>query len=163
MDNETSSSSHEAALKRRSANYTFSEKEKLINIIQGYKDIIENKKTDSVSIKCKKETWQKICAEFNAASPNLQYRPVESLKKCYEKQKEDLRKRYANAKKELYTTGGGPQIKNDNPLDDLLMSCINTKSDKGLGSSYDSNSVPQVSKKIKLFFCSPLLLVLTKA
>lgn len=127
--------------KKRAPNYTNNEKELLLNIIEHHKHIIENKKTDGVSVKEKKETWQKICQQFNTSSPNLYYRQVESLKKFYEKMKEELRKKTAEIKKELYKTGGGqgPGSQN-NQQDDLLMSIINKKSVLGLGSKFDSDS-----------------------
>lgn len=132
----------EASSRKRAPNYTLAEREHLLNIINRYKSIIENKKTDGVSVQNKKDCWQKVCEEFNAASPSYFHRPIDSLKKFYDKQKEELRKRYAHEKKERYKTGGGPEMKND-LKDDLLMAIINQKSVKGLDSPFDSDSLSQ--------------------
>lgn len=144
-------SEHEASSRKRAPNYTVPERERLLNIVERYKSIIENKKTDGVSVKDKKDCWQKVSEEFNAASPSYFYRSIDSLKKFYEKQKEELRKRYALEKKELYKTGGGPEIKNV-LQDDLLMAIVNEKSVKGLDNPFDSDSLSQ--RKVCGKFCS---------
>lgn len=129
--------------KKRAPNYSHPEKELLLNIIESFKETIENKKTNGVSVHEKKEAWRKICEKFNAASPNLHYRPAESLKKYYDKLKEDLRKRCALKKKELYKTGGGPELNGKDEMgDEFLMSIINKKTVVGLNSQFDCDREP---------------------
>ncbi|CAG9763448.1 unnamed protein product [Ceutorhynchus assimilis] len=143
MEQEQNPCQDTSSSKKRAPNYANNEKEYLLNLIEKYKNIIENKKTDGVSVKEKKETWEKICQEFNSASPSLHYRPMESLKKTYEKMKEEIRKKTAELKKELYKTGGGPgpcpEPNKNSRHDELLMSIMSKKSVFGLGSQFDSN------------------------
>lgn len=54
--------------KRSSKHFTPTEKKLLVQILQKYKDIIENKKTDGSSVKAKIESWKKITDEFNSSS-----------------------------------------------------------------------------------------------
>ena len=54
--------------KLRSKNFTETEKETLIEVVNRYKDIIECKKTDGCSAPKKTTTWDKIAQEFNATS-----------------------------------------------------------------------------------------------
>lgn len=64
----------------RSSNFTPNEKVLLINIIARYKNVIENKKTDSVTTQEKMNVWAKITKEFNASSTNCP-RSIECLKR----------------------------------------------------------------------------------
>ncbi|CAH1100913.1 unnamed protein product [Psylliodes chrysocephalus] len=129
----------------RAPNYTYKEKEILLNIILQYKEIIENKKTNGVAINEKKETWTKIWEEFNAASPSLVPRPLESIKKYYDKLKEDLRKRKGDLKKELYKTGGGvSNIPNELPGDELLLSIVHEHTVYGMNTNFDSDGPAEV-------------------
>lgn len=50
----------------RSANTTTAEREVILQLVQKYKDIIENKRTDAVTSLHKEKVWQKIASEFNA-------------------------------------------------------------------------------------------------
>lgn len=56
--------------RKRSTNFTNNDKCVLINIVAKYKQVIENKKTDSVTAKEKGETWEKIALEFNSSGPS---------------------------------------------------------------------------------------------
>lgn len=62
----------------------FSENERmlLVNIIEDYKDIIECKKTDGVSIRKKQETWEKISNIYN--SHDVCKRDTKQLRKLWE-------------------------------------------------------------------------------
>lgn len=50
----------------RKKNFTVFEKKLLPNVLLQYKDVIENNKTDAVSMKTKIKTWEKVAAEFNS-------------------------------------------------------------------------------------------------
>lgn len=126
--------------RNRSANYTTGEKELLLSLVSKYKDIIENKKTDGVSLNEKIKTWDDITREFNGQAPNSIYRSVESLKKFYDNQKKTLRKRVGEERKDMYTTGGGTAKTHTDSLDDLLLSIINEKTVFGLKNPFDSNA-----------------------
>lgn len=83
--------------RQRSSNYTPEEKTILLSLIAKYKDIIENRKTDSCSWKRKEQAWKIITAEFNNLNDN-KYRPIDSLKKCYKNSKKNIRKIVADHK-----------------------------------------------------------------
>lgn len=127
--------------RQRGANFTKHEENIAFSIILKHKNIVENKKTDAVSIEDKKKAWQKIISEFNAISPNNCERAVESLKKMYENRKKELRKDKASERQQLLLTGGGPVIKIDESQD-LLLSIVNEKSIFGEEPFMDSDSVP---------------------
>lgn len=46
--------------KKRSPNFTFKEKEVLLSVIRAHKNVIENKKTDAVSVHDKNRAWFEI-------------------------------------------------------------------------------------------------------
>ena len=50
----------------RSANTTAVEREMVLQLVQKYKDVIENKRTDAVTSAHKEKVWQRIATEFNA-------------------------------------------------------------------------------------------------
>ena len=52
--------------RKRSSNFSKFEGEVLVDLAMKYKHIIENKRTDGVTIKKKSETWMKIQNEFNS-------------------------------------------------------------------------------------------------
>ncbi|KAI4469770.1 hypothetical protein MML48_1g19026 [Holotrichia oblita] len=125
----------------RSVNFTESEKEVLVLIINKYKDIVENKKTDNVSNSEKTTAWQNIAKEFNSQSPNFVTRSVESLKKYYDNLKKGMRKRAARERSEMYKTGGGKADTNISKGDELLLSLINKKTIYGYESPWDSDQL----------------------
>ncbi|KAJ3662241.1 hypothetical protein Zmor_006597 [Zophobas morio] len=94
-----SSSSSKAP--KRSKNFTGHEKSELTQIIQRYAHIIENKKTDAVSVKQKLNCWEEIKTEFNAVTTEGP-RDVQSLKTFYQNTKRSLKKERAEKNKETY-------------------------------------------------------------
>ncbi|XP_069705819.1 myb/SANT-like DNA-binding domain-containing protein 3 isoform X1 [Periplaneta americana] len=78
----------------------------LLNIIESFMHIIENKKTDSVWVKQKEEAWKKIASEFNEATYGVARTP-QQLKIAYENYKRRTNKLAADDKAELYKSGGG--------------------------------------------------------
>lgn len=130
----------------RSANFSSEEKILIINIITKYKDVVENKKTDTVSLNEKTAAWNKITDEFNAISPNNIFRTPESIKKFFNNKKKEVRKIAAEEKKEITLTGGGIAQKFvKDSSHDLVLSLINKKSVYGLNNPFDSDSLPQPS------------------
>ncbi|KAI4468155.1 myb/sant-like dna-binding domain [Holotrichia oblita] len=51
--------------KIRCTNFTSSEKDLLLNIVQHYTHIIENTKTDAVSVQEKNKTWELVAQDYN--------------------------------------------------------------------------------------------------
>lgn len=63
---------------------TFSPREKilLVNLINSYKHIVENKQTDCVSLRKKNEAWEKVCGLYNAH--DVTKRTTKQLKKLWD-------------------------------------------------------------------------------
>lgn len=131
-----------ASGKERAPNYTNEEKITLLNIISNYKNIIECKKTDTVTWKDKEVAWVKVTEEFNAICPNLIKRTKKSIQKFYENKKKEVRKAVSNNRNELLKTGGGkPEPNNNNdPSQEILLNIINQKSVFGLKNNFDGDS-----------------------
>lgn len=136
--------------RNRSCNFTITEKTYLFGLVAKYKHILENKKTDAVTNQDKLNTWEKVSREFNSLSPGNVQRQTEVLKRFYENQKKELRRRCANIKMHNRGTGGGPPLleKIKHPTDDLLLSIINEKTVCGMnppfGGDVDSDSEDEV-------------------
>lgn len=128
----------------RSANYTEREKELLFSLVFKYKNIIENKRTDGVTVQEKKQVWEKVALQFNSASPGMVPRTPESLKKFYENKKKVIRKDMAKERCELYKTGGGPAPSTiANPKKNVILSIINPKSVFGLNNDFDGDRLAE--------------------
>ncbi|PSN40506.1 hypothetical protein C0J52_05249 [Blattella germanica] len=69
-------------------------------------DVIENKKTDSISNKQRAESWEKVSLCFNALQDSGP-RTAEQLKNAYDCIKRKARKDQSLDKVEIYKTGGG--------------------------------------------------------
>ncbi|GLV46111.1 uncharacterized protein CBL_07178, partial [Carabus blaptoides fortunei] len=133
------------AIKKRNANYTTDERILLLNLVNKYKKIIENKKTDAISVKQKNEIWSKKEKEFNTEAPNNVYRNDDSLHKYYINLKKNTREKVANIKTQQYKTGGGvSEIRDDDPAFDLTLSLINDKTVYGLRNEFDSDNITDI-------------------
>lgn len=64
--------------KKRAPNYNTNEKEVLLSLVEKYKKLVENKKTDSVMVSEKNQAWFKITEKFNSVTPNNVFRPTKS-------------------------------------------------------------------------------------
>lgn len=69
-----------------------------------HKDILENKRSDSVTSKDKEYYWKTIEKKFNAIS-STDFRSSEVLKSCWDNLKKKTRKFFAEEKIKLYKTG----------------------------------------------------------
>lgn len=151
--------SHQNERKKRSANFTHNETMLLMSLISDFKNIIENKKTDGVSVQEKNHTWKKITAAFNSVCPESRYRTMESLKKLYDNKKRDTRKEKAEERKEILLTGGGvPKKTIKDPTQDLILSIVDPLTVIG-GTSYygsDSKPLPNNSKQNEGYFAFEL-------
>lgn len=88
----------------RSPNLLKSEKEVLMDLVQEHFRIIENKKTDAVSVQEKNDEWDKIATGFNATSL-VYHRTAENLKSAWENLKKTAKKAGAAQKGEIFKTG----------------------------------------------------------
>lgn len=95
---------------KRSANFTSKEETILLSLVKKYKDILENKKTDSKINKNKLECWKQIEIEFNNDSGQI-FRDTLILRKKYDNLKKRTKKKFADEKCYALGTGGGPPQK----------------------------------------------------
>ena len=92
-----------------SGNFSKADRRALVFLIRDneFNLIIENKKTDGLSTKKKKEMWGKIAKMNNAVTSSSQ-RTINQLKNCWKKLKQRAETEAANRCQQLRTTGGGP-------------------------------------------------------
>lgn len=50
----------------RGKNFNEGDKQRLLEVINNFRSVIENKKTDQVTVKEKVEAWNEIAEEFNS-------------------------------------------------------------------------------------------------
>ncbi|KAK6490692.1 hypothetical protein HHUSO_G5309 [Huso huso] len=89
--------------------FSIFEKNLLSNLIldnKNYKVIIENKKTDNITLARKESTWAKISAEFNFHS-GVNCREQKQLKLLYKNLKAKAKKDVSREKREQHMTGCG--------------------------------------------------------
>lgn len=92
---------------KRSPNFTSKEETILLSLVKKYKDILENKMTDSKINKNKLECWKQIEREFNNESGQI-FRDMSILRKKYDNLKKRTKKKFADEKFHALGTGGGP-------------------------------------------------------
>lgn len=92
------------SVKKRISNFSNLEKLKLVELIEQERNIIENKKTDNISIKDKENCWMNITREFNSDCIS-EHRDMNCLKNCWDNLKKKTRKHYAEIRSELFKTG----------------------------------------------------------
>ncbi|RVE48495.1 hypothetical protein evm_006806 [Chilo suppressalis] len=127
--------------RKRSPNWLSSEKELLLSLVEFHFNIIENKKTDRVTIKSKLAQWQIIADQYNSRTSHC-FRKAENLKAQWESMKKVARKDAANNRRHMIRTGGGsplPPKKEDPFLQRIL--CLISTSAVGLFNPYDSDSI----------------------
>lgn len=83
--------------RERSKNYLEEEKENLLIIMEDFKDIVENKKTDAVSSKIKTEAWNKIAEWYNSTAKTGVRNGIQ-LKLLYDNLKKTAKKHKADEK-----------------------------------------------------------------
>lgn len=128
-----------AKSRKRATNFSNSEKALLVNIVARHKDIIENKKTDGVTVAQKNEAWDAITREFNSSNAGTT-RDLESLRRNYENRKKLLRQNMAKQRRELYRTGGGvAPVVTKEPGDEILMAIVNEKTIAGIENRFDGD------------------------
>ncbi|CAG9763569.1 unnamed protein product [Ceutorhynchus assimilis] len=88
--------------KKRCNNFTSTETDILVGLVEDFEDILECKKTDTVTNSMKEAEWQKMESRFNALSGTA--RTAKMLRSKWKK----IKKEFAEHKQSLYKTGGGP-------------------------------------------------------
>ncbi|XP_064468676.1 myb/SANT-like DNA-binding domain-containing protein 3 [Ornithodoros turicata] len=88
--------------------YTNEEREILRSLINKYRAVLENKKTNNASKGAKNKAWEKLGTDYNS-QPNVRPRTVKQLKKCWDNEKSRWKKKDSQEKRDIYATGGGPR------------------------------------------------------
>ncbi|KAL4703067.1 hypothetical protein ACJJTC_015202 [Scirpophaga incertulas] len=128
------------AERKRSANWLYTEKMLLLDIICEHCNIIGNKKTDGVTMKQKNAEWMRISEEFNSQTSSM-HRTAENLKAQWDSLKKNAKKVASAARQSLLKTGGGPaNPKDDDPLHIKIMALLSTSA-VGLYNKFDSDSM----------------------
>ncbi|XP_067118202.1 myb/SANT-like DNA-binding domain-containing protein 3 [Centruroides vittatus] len=126
-------------------NFTNFEKEILLELVEKYKSIIENKKTNAVSSKQKRSTWEVLTEEFNGI-PGVTSRKSKQLWDCYKNLKKKAVKEQSQKKAELFKTGGGfpPVLNNSDVMAEKLLSMgVLTQP---LHNDFDSDAQPNTTE-----------------
>lgn len=89
--------------KKRTPNFTEAEKMLLVELVSEYKDVLENKQTNSETISLKNKCWEKVTEKFNASG--YSHRTSKAIRNSWENIKKHTKKHFAEQKKELYKTG----------------------------------------------------------
>lgn len=136
--------------RHRGTNFSETEKDLLITMVEKYRTIIENKRSDAVCRKEKDRAWEKIGIEYAALS-NIKRSTIE-LKHKYENIKRQLKKKVTENKIEILKTGGGtahhePLTESEKYLHSMLNISV-----AGLDSNGDSDLSPTVSIVNGIFF-----------
>ncbi|CAH1107025.1 unnamed protein product [Psylliodes chrysocephalus] len=124
---------------KRSHNFTACEVALLIAHVKERTSEIECRKSDTDTNKIKNEAWAHVCQKFNAHSKQSIYRDVDVLKNKYNNEKKKAKKKYADEKRHLYGTGGGPpEIIQESTIDKDIAEIIGTQM-TGFPSKYDDD------------------------
>ncbi|KAJ9577674.1 hypothetical protein L9F63_005754 [Diploptera punctata] len=84
------------------------EKQYLIQLVNKYRQTVENKQINVVSIRQKTEGWELISREFSSM-PNVSQRSGNQLRKCWSNMKQRSKKEKIKTWKHARSTrGGGP-------------------------------------------------------
>lgn len=90
--------------RKREPNWLASEKLLLLDLVEEHFKIIENKKTDSVTIKQKLLEWETMSSKYNSQSP-FSNRSGEKLKSQWESMKKSAKKEEAKLRQHRIQTG----------------------------------------------------------
>ena len=123
-------------------NFSREDRWTLINLIEQYKDIVENKACDHVANSKKNETWEKIRQQFNSGSSTQRTRV--QLQDLYKRIKIKARKDVSRCKKEQSQTGGGPPADEPDEMS-LKIAEMLPKEFKELYNPFDDDSKPPAS------------------
>ncbi|KAK4887498.1 hypothetical protein RN001_003769 [Aquatica leii] len=126
--------------KSRLRNFSDADKNILLEIVSQakYLNIIENKKTDAVSVSHKTSAWTQIEKEYNASAQTGD-RSAKQLAALYHGMKGKARSNLHEDKKNMYTTGGGTFVHKSDKLDEKLVSMLRPQF-KSLPNRHDSSS-----------------------
>ncbi|RZF39230.1 hypothetical protein LSTR_LSTR010324 [Laodelphax striatellus] len=118
------------ARKNRGTNFTSRERHLLVRLVSGRTEVIENKKTDNVSIRRKEIAWMEVAEEFNGHAA-VSVRTVKQLRNCYENSKRRLKKKMLEDKIDFHSVNVDGEIPSnlDIETDNQLMSIMREQAD----------------------------------
>uniref|UniRef100_A0A2A4IY09 Regulatory protein zeste n=1 Tax=Heliothis virescens TaxID=7102 RepID=A0A2A4IY09_HELVI len=91
----------------RKKNFNDMEKNLLLEILKGFKNVIENKKTDNMSTAQKKAAWARIAETFNASAIISESASGEQLRRLWQNLKTRQRDALTRERQHRMATGGG--------------------------------------------------------
>ncbi|KYN03425.1 UPF0439 protein C9orf30 like protein [Cyphomyrmex costatus] len=120
-------------------NFSRDEEQLLVALVEKYKLVIENRKSNATTWKDKEKAWQVIEKEFNSNS-GQNVRNSKQLKEKYLNMKKRTKQRFSNEKRYNKQTGGGPHTPVDITDVDIAIKDIIGKQITGLSNNYDCDS-----------------------
>jgi len=78
----------------------------LLELVEGSKEIIENKCTNAVTTRQKEEAWERVGLQFNALTTDGIQRTDDQLKNCYQNIKKSTKKKISQDKVNLISITG---------------------------------------------------------
>ncbi|XP_066590799.1 myb/SANT-like DNA-binding domain-containing protein 3 [Prorops nasuta] len=94
----------------RNKHYSSVEKKIFLEILKKFKHIVEQKKSDSSTLKEKEYAWNEIVEEYNGSLLVCEKRTVSQLRKLWTNLKQGQREALTKEKQYRMATGGGPPI-----------------------------------------------------
>ncbi|KAL0114867.1 hypothetical protein PUN28_011901 [Cardiocondyla obscurior] len=116
----------------------------LVQLVSEYKEVLENKQTNSETICLKNQVWEEVTEKFNLSGYSC--RSSKMIRNCWENIKKRTKKHFAKQKKNLYKTGGGQSQIVDNIMFNKTRDIIQPSVD-GLTNMYDSDSFASIQNE----------------
>lgn len=127
------------ARRKRSKNFTELETRLLIDVIIRHIGTVENKKTDAITWKEKKQIWDKISQDFQTLAGSERSATV--LRNKYDAIKQSLKSKLSQNKVEVFKTGGGAaDIQELTDFEEKLMGYLELNIN-GLPAVFDSDNI----------------------
>ena len=97
----------------------------LSELMEDFGIIIEDKRTDSVTLEKKEETWVMLASErFNGSTGIKEVRDKSQLKACWKNLKAKAKKDAAEERSGMFKTGGEPPPMITDPLSEKIINMI---------------------------------------
>lgn len=84
--------------------FTKEERDLLRDLVNKYRQVLENKRTNDSSKEAKQKAWEQLRDEYNC-QPNIRPRGVKQLKKCWDNQKSRFKKKNSDETRDIHATG----------------------------------------------------------
>ncbi len=132
--------------RKRSTNFSDTDVNLFLELMNdSYIRIIEDKRSDSKTIKRKHDTWVDLTHEFNAQS--VSNREIDSLKNLWKRLKSDAKSKDAANRREIRKTGGGVSDINLSPKSMRIKEMLPVEQmQPSLISEFDSDAAAEQSR-----------------